>query len=104
MKLKINTKAVISAILNIIHIVFLLIIVLCMLMCYALTPYQGFDLSAKVPDYDKIDVYRILGLLNVFINGIASGVYFKRKKGYFVVHLALAVITLTYVVWLMVSF
>ena len=66
-----------------------------------LTPYQDWNLSLKLIDYDKYDVSKVAFAVIAILNGLIA--YFSKRysKIFWVIHLILAVICALYFSWLL---
>lgn len=94
-----NTKKVIKVIITLLRIALLCYIAFYMWLFYAITPYQDWDLSLKLIDYDKLDAFKILYPIGFLINGVIAFLS-KKSKFFCISHLILALLCIIYSVWL----
>lgn len=94
---KINIKKVV---ITTVHIIILCCIVLWMWIFFLITPYQDYDYSLKIVDYDKVDAFKFIWLNGIAFNGVISFIVKKYSKVFFLIHLVLALFSVSCFIWL----
>ena len=79
---------------NVIYTVTLCALILMMLFFNATSPYQLWDISLKLIDYDKLEVLRTFWMLAVIGNCILAFIAKRHKKIFCILFLILALLSL----------